>query len=39
MRGDGRVFQRARTVGISYNVNGRNYRQPAGDTETDARRC
>jgi integrase len=38
MRGDGRIFQRGNRWWISYNVNGRNYRQPGGDTEADARR-
>ncbi len=39
MRGDGRIFQRGSRWWISYNVNGRNYRQPAGSTEDDARRA
>jgi integrase len=38
MRGDGRIFKRGTRWWISYNVNGRNYRQPAGTMEADARR-
>lgn len=38
MRGDGRIFRRGARWWISYNVNGRNHRQPAGGTEAEARR-